>query len=454
MTHPHSLQVAVSGLLVLLSACSARFDIYDDPAQPPRSAVQTIYQNGVPHTDGGGNLRFRYDAAKSFLPIGVYHALHGRHFGRDYSLGDIAKAGFNMVHFWEGQRVGAVIDAARRHGLKLIPHYPTDDEIRRLANDPTILGWYLDEEPTQFFPSEEQPKVLAAFELRYRQIRHLGARQPIFVVDRRPMSGRMAEWDTWATIGDVSSHFTYPFVDDVIHTLDRRLSISAGLTRAVSLNTEKKPVWFVAQAFSGLKGWHMPSPRLLRAMTYTALIHGATGIIYFGLDSFVMRHGDVVGMAPSPLADYGETEGFGRSGVSALKANAADLEGSRILWGSMPRLIRELKILKPDVLSPTSRRAYFVNVEGEPLSQVPVRTILKRAANGHVLIAVNLDDVPLTVTISFGVRPSAVMPMFAPPSTPQIIARGLRLKLEGFGVRVLRIQLPELAVQVSDERKF
>ncbi len=44
----------------------------------------------------------------------------------------------------------------------------------------------------------------------------------------------------------------------------------------------KKPAWMVLQAYQ----WHeeggrFPTQRELRFMTYDAIIHGATGIIYF-----------------------------------------------------------------------------------------------------------------------------------------------------------------------------
>lgn len=430
------------GILVLLAACGIRVDLEDDPRQPPKSAVQTIYQAGAPHTDRSGAPLSQHVRGRSFFPIGIYHGLHGRHFGREYSFQQIAEAGFNTVHFWEGQRVGAVIDGARRHGLMLIPHHPTDPEIRKLAKDPAILAWYLDEEPTQFYDPKEQPKYLARFKERYAQIRSLGARQPIMVVDRRPMLGRMTSWDRWATSGDVSSHFTYPFVGDVIHTLGRRRSIAAGLSRAVALNAEKKPVWFVAQAFSGTLGWRMPTPRLLRAMTYTAIIHGATGIIYFGLDSFVMRDGNVIGMAPNPLADYGKTPDFDGRGNPPLIANPNDLAGSRALWRMMPALITELKTLSPAILSPTARRAYSVEVEGEQLSEFPIRTILKKVADEYVLLAVNLDTVPLTASVNLGGQPEQVRSPLNPSTEPVPTPRGLTLSFDGFGVHVVRFRLP------------
>lgn len=36
-------------------------------------AVQTFYQEGVPHTDRAGNVRLTYDPSKSFFPIGIYY---------------------------------------------------------------------------------------------------------------------------------------------------------------------------------------------------------------------------------------------------------------------------------------------------------------------------------------------------------------------------------------------
>lgn len=53
---------------------------------------------------------------------------------------------------------------------------------------------------------------------------------------------------------------------------------------AASINNESKPIWLCVQAFEGSK-WLMPTPREMRAQVYTALIHGATGIIYFAMDS-------------------------------------------------------------------------------------------------------------------------------------------------------------------------
>ena len=63
------------------------------PGATEASAVQSIYQAGVPHTDAQGNIRTRRDSA-SFFPRCIYHALPG-------SFTAIKAAGFNCVHTWE-----------------------------------------------------------------------------------------------------------------------------------------------------------------------------------------------------------------------------------------------------------------------------------------------------------------------------------------------------------------
>ena len=64
-------------------------------------------------------------------------------------------------------------------------------------------------------------------------------------------------------------------------------------------------MWFCLQTFEAPGPnflFEMPSARQVRCMTYTAIIHGATGIIDFAFDSQVTRNGDVVGiwMATNP----------------------------------------------------------------------------------------------------------------------------------------------------------
>ncbi len=67
----------VGGLVLFLSFADEPHRTLADPGAPTinttADAVQTFYQNGVPHTDASGNVRTGYDPAQSFLPNGLYN---------------------------------------------------------------------------------------------------------------------------------------------------------------------------------------------------------------------------------------------------------------------------------------------------------------------------------------------------------------------------------------------
>ena len=98
---------------------------------------------------------------------------------------------------------------------------------------------------------------------------------------------------------------------------------SVGL--AASINNESKAVWLTVTgmcqptihgraqctcmtigcaAWESIGGpWLMPSPREMRGQVYAGIVHGATGIIYFAMDSGVTRDGQVMGIAPRALTN-------------------------------------------------------------------------------------------------------------------------------------------------------
>jgi hypothetical protein len=165
-----------------------------------------------------------------------------------------------------------------------------------------------------------------------------------------------------------------------------------------------KPVWFVAQAFEGPVfdfDWRMPSPRQARAMAYAAMIHGASGLIWFSFDSFVTRNGAVIGISPSPRPDYGVVLDHALTGQTPLQATDSQLEASRKLWDAVVALNREFIEQQELWLSPTEDRAYQVEIRGGQTSRVPIRTQLKTARDGWYLVAVNVDEDPVDFRIGF-----------------------------------------------------
>jgi hypothetical protein len=356
------------------------------------SAVQSIYVTGVPHTDARGNPRSRYDAA-SFFPRCIYHAVPG-------SFTVIKAAGFNCVHTWEGVGVARVIDELRSAGLQLIRHSPTDEEVRRFASDPRILGWYLDEEPTGhgYLDMERtgnldlMPARYEAFVSRRAAIKALDPRHPVFPLDAGYIPpGLSAWWDRWNTSGDVTAHDLYPLEQGTadIEALPR------SVLRAVRVNGERKPVWITLQAFGALPGLdtplRVPTAEELRGMAFTAIIHGATGIILFAYDSRVTRQGHVLGISPHTRESYD----------SYTVATASQAAQSRALWAGAAALNAELERLTPRLLSPTARLRYDVYFSGESRTSSPIRTMLKETDGVYTLLAANLEDRPLGARYQF-----------------------------------------------------
>jgi hypothetical protein len=403
-----------------------------------RQAVQHPYREGAPHTDASGRIRFTYDPTASFFPIGIYHALTGRHFGRDYDFAELKKAGFNLIHYWNGQDIAAVIGPAKEAGLQLIVPLPTIEDVRRFHNDPAVWGWYLDEEPSGHYSPDEQAAKLKAFAERRAAIHAIDPDRPVFSLDKPAVDNeRRFNWMRWVDASDVAAHFNYPVLaSEPLRSLSTVRGIPRSVSLAVEVSAEQKPVLLLVQAFSGPGKWRMPTPAQLRVMTYAGLIHGATGIVFFGYDSFVMRDGDVLGIASDPSADYGETPDYDNSKTPALKASESDLNGSRDIWRAVVALNDELHRLAPALLSPTATLRYTVSVKGPSFSHSPIRTLLKKRDGRFLLLAVNLDDVPLSARFSFPEEIRELRRFFDSTATPQYFAGGFEDDFPPLGVRL------------------
>lgn len=364
------------------------------PEAPSAGAVQTVYRSGVPHTDGQGRIRHAPGPA-SFFPRCIYHAVAG-------SFRAVREAGFNCAHVWEGHAVAEVIGEARAAGVRLIPHWPTDDEVAAHAADPRVLAWYLDEEPTAqtYLDSERsgEPGLMArryrAFLARKAAIKARDPERAVFPLGSAWIPPRHENWwAAWNSAGDLTAHDNYPLVSAEADLEPLAVSVP----RAVRLNGERKPMWLALQAFTRSSddtagdGLRMPTPAELRAMAFTSIVHGATGLIYFALDSRVTREGLVVGMAPETLQHYG---GHG-------VATPEQVRRSRELWAGAAALNAELDRLVEQILSPTAGLDYAVYFSGESRTAGPVRSLLKGRDGRYTLFAVNLEPRPLGVRFDF-----------------------------------------------------
>lgn len=431
----------------MLFGCAPRIDF---------DGVQELYKDGVPHTDAAGRIRTEYAAGESFFPLALYHALVGAHYGRSWGLEAAAAAGFNAVHPWEGQPLDPFLDAAQSLRLQTIVHYPDDATIVREAGRKRVLAWYLDEEPTYLYAEAEQADRLAAADRRLAEVRALDPDRAAIVLDGPLKAGYGRHWRRWNALTPVSAHFNYPVTVADLYPAGPPARVAETVVAARRLTGERAPIWLALQAFGGAdRGWRMPNPHEYRAMAYSAVIHGATGLIVFALDSFVTRDDRILGASPDPLADYGETPDFNDDGKPRLIASDAELGESRRLWREVARVNAEMARLAPALLRPTEVLAYRIRTATLGRSPVDgkVSTLLKPFGAGHAFFIVNLGPAPVDIAVSFALPVSMQEPLVDGQNEALVDEGALFASLDGYGVQVLKLRFippSETTIAVHD----
>ena len=267
--------------------------------------------------------------------------------------------------------------------------------------------------------------ISAAFDTyraQYAAIKAVDTTHPVFVLDCPWITAPATEWWVrWNSYGDVSAHDNYAF-DYRSTSLGHINGDGGGIPQTVGLataiNNESKPVWACLQAFES-GSWLLPTPREMRGQVYAALIHGATGIIYFAMDSLYTRAGAVNGIGPRELLNETYAD---HSPESRSTATPSAVEMASALWEAVARLNTELLALKPVLFARTSTAGYSVSFAGSTVGNVlgttntsttPIRTLRKRLPGGEeVLLAVNLDRAPIVAKFGVAGLGSSVELMF------------------------------------------
>lgn len=423
---------------LLGGASSWAEDVFHDTP----GAVQTIYRGGVPHTARDGALRLSYQAGESFFPIGVYNGMLDPGDGSD-GFGLLARAGFNAAVPWGAQDFETVLASARDHGLQIVLRDPSDDTVKRFRGDPAILSYEVDHEPTMHAQEETALWRLEAFRERRAAIRALDPRRPVLTVDSPSITPPYRNaWLAYAEASDAITFWKYPFFKAPVRTMDTPRSVPEVTLLAAETGHERKPVWYVAQAFgrhgSDPRDWFMPGETQMRALLYAGLIHGATGVFWFTQDSYVSRDDHVIGAAPDPKPDYRGPER--RRSKPPFQATAQELEQSRRMWNAVVRLNGELQRLTPAILSPTSARDYRIAIRGTSASPTPIRALLKDAPDGLILLAVNIDADPVEARFTFDADVNGLEPLFDSTPAPTVANGAWTERIEPWGVRVYRLR--------------
>lgn len=429
-------------------------------AQPSSNndAIQTVYRQGVPHTNRQGEVRLTYDQNASFFPIGIWGAqLPGKQWDSEADWSLLKEAGFNTVWPWFSPLEQA-LDAATAYDMQLVYMGAVKPEERALLGSSThLLGnvWY--DEPIGKLGSVDMEALFAEFNAYRAEIHAVAPKLPVFINDAPWIMPPATDWWLkWNAAARISCHDNYP----IMNKKHRARSIGAepnGIPQSVSLGVsngeEKRPQWLIVGAFDqpGEYGesfpFRFPTPQQLRAQVYAGIIHGATGIIYFTWDTYIPRDGGVIGMAPNPKTAYTPVprqEGY----TKPLPATPMQLVQSRALWEAATQINEELQALAPIIFLPTTDESLGLTlaVEGEAETENPIRILAKPTGNGSfILLTVNLDDAMLRGTFEFTRTVTHAATRFEQqiPLVLEEEAHAFSMSYEPFAVHVLQIKLAE-----------
>lgn len=379
-------------LLVAASISNAAYTVLS-------GARQTVYQNSVPHTNKSGQIRTEYVPGVSFFPRSLYHPrlYDDPSNTRPTKFNLIKLAGFNTIQT-TGPLSAELFDELAANGLQLSKTNARASDICNYSNYyDGVLDWTIIDEPEGDGDYDQYQYRLDFFNNERSDIRVCDSTTPCTVTTTAWSTGsNRSWWILWHQTVDVSCHDNYPY--DIWKASEanrpQTLSYSNGIPETVSLavssNNQNKPVWLIVQTFEGNTRWYWPTGDELRAMVYTGIVHGATGIKYFAYDNYIVR-GSLLGISPDPAADYG----------SGRVATIQDLSKIIELWNDTAKINQELIDLEPWLLSPTSAINYTVSKEGTSVSSNPIRCILKSYKGRLRLIAVNIDRANLNVKFDF-----------------------------------------------------
>jgi hypothetical protein len=155
------------------------------------------------------------------------------------------------------------------HGMMLVPR-PTD-EFLALKDSPSLLAWYLEDEP------EEHNVAPADVKKKYDALKAKDPDHPIGVVHDMTIGPKNYKGASDFTITDV-----YPVTKNRDFPMH---AVGDYADNARAVNGANWPNWVFVQTFGGPNTdggkWAQPLPHELRFMAFNALLHRANGILYF-----------------------------------------------------------------------------------------------------------------------------------------------------------------------------
>jgi hypothetical protein len=234
---------------------------------------------------------------KPFFPIGLWHCPV-----TERELYEISKAGFNT--FWLPSALNEIVlDMAAKYHMWVISTFPdkfvhpmnkserevtTKDcakKIEQFRNHPALLGYFLTDEPA--WGSQQLDELISA----YQSLRSLDPYHPIWINEApRNTIECLAQY---AKACDIDGVDIYPIPEGNGHSEmdDKTVSCVGKYTDKMrTAVADRKPIWMTLQGFAWAHYSNGPTDKTAlypnleqtRFMAYDAVVHGATGIWFWG----------------------------------------------------------------------------------------------------------------------------------------------------------------------------
>ena len=268
------------------------------------------------------------DHGKVYFPIGTYGAPVD-----EYQK--LKEAGYTFV-------VAGIkdLDAVQKAGLKAaISVHGTVEEvekkIRENKNHPAVLCWMLYDEPAY-----NHADLLYIYEL-YQAAYRADKKHASYMVVTQP-----AGYKTYGRCGDILSVDTYPVANGDI------TSVGRAVAKANRDSDGDQPIWHCGQLFKW-PAQRVPTPQEHRFMTYSGLIEGAKGLLWYTY------------------------KGYGQY----LPQDTPEL------WKAQVALLKEIHELEPLFMAKGIGRTIHTTDKNKN-----IRSIVKKSKIGTFLIASNLSQ--------------------------------------------------------------
>ncbi len=199
---------------------------------------------------------------KPFFPIGIF----------TYELTPAVLAELHELQFNTVLNGFATnqLDLLHEHGLMAVCH-ASPEWINAAMNHPALFAWYLSDEPENRSTSAEKERK------RYLELKSKDPNHPIGLCHTS-----FEALTTFKSACDVTMTDIYPITPERDKNI---MGVSIMMDEARRIHGASWPQWTYIQTFGGPEAdngvWAVPLPHEVRFMVYQALVHRATGILYF-----------------------------------------------------------------------------------------------------------------------------------------------------------------------------